>query len=203
MQGSALRPVLRLLHGNLVDVRERAGTRGPIDGPHGYVLDLLLGLGQLLFEGRDPGRAAGQGLLQRLDAQSGDPGLGFRVLSEQQYIYVRVLISCFGLGGKPGVRPGRRRTMLSWVSHRPLVDDNRVLGAGGAAELLETAAPHQTMCGLVLAADTANQRECHAVRTGLSSDRGDGLGGEALPAPDRIDGDGQLEAAPPDGPQAE
>src|SRR5262249_5187655 len=66
---SPLRPVLGLLHGDLIDVRQGPGAGGTLDGLDGDVLHLLFGLCELLLERRDVSGIAGESLLQRLRAQ--------------------------------------------------------------------------------------------------------------------------------------
>ncbi len=75
--------VLRLLHRNLVDVRQGTGAGGAFDGLDGNVLDLLLGLVELLFQGGELRRLAGHQFLQPAVAQLGDALFGFGVLEGQ------------------------------------------------------------------------------------------------------------------------
>src|ERR1035438_9481812 len=79
-----LRAVLRLLHGDLVDVRKSFRSAGAFDGFHRDVLHLLLGIRELFFECGDLRLLPGHRLFQRFDLHGRQTLLGFGVLLQHQ-----------------------------------------------------------------------------------------------------------------------
>ena len=111
-----LRPVLGLLHGDLIDVRERAGGGGSFDGLHGNVLHLLLGLCQLLFESGELRRLTRHGVIESLHAQLRQPALRFGIFLRDQNLLLES-----GLGIAPRLFGGGFGVALQalWKRLRP------------------------------------------------------------------------------------
>src|ERR1039458_5210233 len=98
----SLRPVLGLLHGDLVDVRQRLGSAGALDGLYRDVLHLLLGLRQLFLDGRNLRLLPRHRVFERLHLQLGQPLLGLGVFLEHQQLLLK-----FGFGLAPRLLGGR------------------------------------------------------------------------------------------------
>jgi hypothetical protein len=64
----------------LIDVRKGFGSARALNGFHGDVLDLLLGVGELFFEGCDLRLLSSRQFLERLDAKFAEAFLGFGIL---------------------------------------------------------------------------------------------------------------------------
>src|SRR5271157_2974383 len=85
--------MLGLLHGDLVDMGERPGSRGSLDGFHGDLLYLSLRLFELFFEGSHLSRLPRQIFFESLDAELGQAFIGLAVLAEKQYSLFELLLS--------------------------------------------------------------------------------------------------------------
>ena len=100
-----MRPVLGLLHGDLIDVRQGPGTGGAFDGLDGDILHLLLGLSELFLERGNLSGVASESLLERLCAQFCQAlfclGILFRenhlVLEPGLHLLARLQRRCFDL----------------------------------------------------------------------------------------------------------